>query len=147
MRVSRASAPMSSPKAPDARPARSSAGSHSSQRPTETDVLSATTPSSTKPTTAHARAASTAFWAMMVPGPASPRPRRERTWSSRSEDSSAAASSTPTRPMPTTSAPAMPSAESGSRPGAPSLISSLMGLAMACAAGLASSRFSPTPEM
>ena len=138
---------MSSPKAPKARPATTSASTQIAQRPTDTEVVRATTPSSTMPTTSVASADSTAFWVMMVPGPTRPRPRRDSTPSSRSAESSAADSSTPSRPRPTTSAAAMPSADSGSRPGAPDWMSSRMGLAMLLAAGLARSRLVLTPSM
>ena len=77
----------------------------------------------------------------------SPRRRRASAWSSRSEDIAAAASSTPARPRLTSSAPAKPNADSGSRPCAPSVTSSWIGARIAFAAGLARSRLACVSSM
>ena len=143
VRVSRASAPTSTPKAAKASPARHRVSSHRPHRPTASEVKRATAASSTRPTTTQAAAAKAIFSPISAPGDTSPRDRRTSALSSRSDDSAAAASSTPTRARLTSSAPAKPKAESGSRPGAAALIRSLIGLLSASAALPASSRLLP----
>ncbi len=147
MRVSRASAPASTPKAPKARPARISASSQSPQRPTASEVKIATPASSSRPTTTQAAAVKAIFSATSEGDEISPRRRRASAWSSRSEDIAAAASSTPASPRLTSRAPAKPKADSGSRPSAPSFTSSSMGARIAFAAGRARSRLLPVSAM